>query len=596
MAVVRTLAIALVLLISLSGVAIPQESSEPTWLLLVYMGADNNLEKYALQDFLELSRAVFDNVKVVVQMDRHTSWNPDSGYSDAYGNWTGAMRFVLTRGITPDPANATADLGEVDMGNPSTLRDFIVWAVENFTADYVMLDIWDHGTFEQSVVYDANPGSYLGLGEARDAIEEAERITGRRINILALDSCGMGSLQTVAYFHNVTDYLIASQKDVPADGFAYDDALELIRERGAYDPRSFGGAFVESYGNWARSVYEYSGIAVTLAMYDMGNATAFFSEMNSVLDSLISDLAYEPLRGDVRAATDKTLRFEGSGNRDLLDFFRQAYNETGDQRSLERYERMETALRSFIVNFTSYTPPQVAPGTMPADGACGLSAYLPSYYPPWYASTPLGEATLWDEFLYALYEGETYAGNGTMSVSLNGTQVSVAWNVSADHVILMVAGETYNLSSSGVLNITVPYGAWRVDLYGYNESGLVYWAGEGIKVTKPFTIAGRILINGEMPEEPVPVNISVDDAVYHVLQNSTGFSLTLEYPTEINETSIIVISVEYGGETYTQEVDFEHAGNIVMDIRPPQPPDMLIIALFLSVLALIGAIGIYLLR
>ncbi len=596
MAVVRTLAIALVLLIALSGVAIPQESSEPTWLLLVYMGADNNLEKYALQDFLELSRAVFDNVKVIVQMDRHPAWNPDGGYSDAYGNWTGAMRFVLTRGITPDPANATADLGEVDMGDPSTLRDFIVWAVENFTADYIMLDIWDHGTFEQSVVYDASPGSYLDLGDAKDAIEEAERITGRRINILALDSCGMGSLQTVAYFQNVTDYLIASQKDVPADGFAYDDALELIRERGAYDPQSFGGAFVEAYGNWARSVYEYSGIAVTLAMYDMRNTTTFFSEMNSVLASLITDLTYTPLHEDVRAAADKTLRFEGSGNRDLLDLFRQAYNETGDQRSLERYERMEIALRSFIVNFTSYTPPQVAPGTMPADGACGLSAYLPSYYPPWYASTPLGEATLWDEFLYALYEGEAYTGNGTMSVSLNGTQVSVAWNVSADYVILMVAGETYNLSSSGVLNITVPYGAWRVDLYGYNESGLVYWAGEEIAVTKPFTIAGRVLINGEMPDEPIPVRIMVDGREYEVVQNSTGFSLTLEYPTEINETSTIVISVEYGGETYTQEVDFEEAGNIVMDIRPPQPPDILIIALFLSVLALIGVAGIYLLR
>ena len=596
MACVRTLAIALVLLIALSGVALPQDSQQPTWLLLVYMGADNNLEKYALQDFLELSRAVFDNVRVIVQMDRHTAWNPESGYSDAYGNWTGAMRFVVTRGITPDPANATADLGEVDMGDPSTLRDFIVWAVGNFTADYVMLDIWDHGRFEQSVVYDENPSSYLTLGEARDAIEEAKRITGRRINILALDSCGMGSLQTVAYFQNVTDYLIASQKDVPADGFAYDDALEIIRERNAYTPTAFGSAFVEAYGNWARSVYEYSGIAVTLAMYDMRNATAFFSEMNAVLDSLITDMAYEPVRDDVRAAADKTLRFESSGNRDLLDLFRQAYNVTGDQRSLERYERMERALGHFIVSFTSYTPPQVASGTLPADGACGLSAYIPSYYPPWYATTPIGEATLWDEFLYALYEGQVYAANGTMGVTLNGTHMMVTWNVSADHVILMAAGETFNLSSSGTLNLTVPYGAWRVDLYGYNESGLVYWTGREIEVTKPFRIWGRVLINGDMPEEPIPVRITVDGRVYDVVQNSTGFSLTLEYPTEINETSTVVISVDYGGETYTKEVSFDEAGDIVMDIQTSQSPDMLIVLVFLSVLALLGALGAYLLR
>src|SRR6185295_12580297 len=44
-----------------------------------------------------------------------------------------------------EPSAALVKLGEVNMGDPAVLKDFIAWSKKNYPAKHYMLEFWSHG-------------------------------------------------------------------------------------------------------------------------------------------------------------------------------------------------------------------------------------------------------------------------------------------------------------------------------------------------------------------------------------------------------------------------------------------------------------------
>jgi len=111
------------------------------WTYLVYLDGDNNLEGAAIDDFMEMSAVGSTSaVNIVVQFDRIP------GYDSSYGDWTDCKRFRVTYGMTPMAENALIDLGECNMGDPNTLRDFVDWTMTEYPAENYALILWNHGS------------------------------------------------------------------------------------------------------------------------------------------------------------------------------------------------------------------------------------------------------------------------------------------------------------------------------------------------------------------------------------------------------------------------------------------------------------------
>ena len=112
-----------------------------TWTVLVFMNGDNNLEGYVTHDLNELEAGgEGGGVRVLVQADR------SPGYDDSDGDWTGTRRYEIVG--DDDLAQVTSpfeDLGELDMGDPAVLADFLAWGLATAPADHVLLALWDHG-------------------------------------------------------------------------------------------------------------------------------------------------------------------------------------------------------------------------------------------------------------------------------------------------------------------------------------------------------------------------------------------------------------------------------------------------------------------
>ena len=115
------------------------------WTLMIFMNAKNNLEADALDNFSEIAgNGSTSEVHVLVEMGRPV----DHVTTDA-GNWSGVLRFHVTKGQEPVPEQAIEDLrgkpNLSDLGSVSALQDFVDWAVQKYPAKKYLLVVWNHG-------------------------------------------------------------------------------------------------------------------------------------------------------------------------------------------------------------------------------------------------------------------------------------------------------------------------------------------------------------------------------------------------------------------------------------------------------------------
>ena len=117
------------------------------WTVMVYLAGDNNLDGAGVTDLMEMKKVGSNgDLNVVAQFDR------------AGGKGT-TKRFYL-RQATTLTADAVADLGETNCGDPAVLQDFLTWGIKTYPADHYLAVIWNHGAgWDDSNLY---AGNYFG--------------------------------------------------------------------------------------------------------------------------------------------------------------------------------------------------------------------------------------------------------------------------------------------------------------------------------------------------------------------------------------------------------------------------------------------------
>ncbi len=219
---IGTLVSVIVLLVMLTGiVAAAPPPSQAKWTVMVYISGDNNLEDYVVNDIeTELAPTGSSaNVQVVALADR------GPGYDTRYGDWQTTKLFHVTTGMTADGANAVADWGERNMGDPQTLIDFVTWSKANYPADHYVLYFWGHGWSWHPgwVMEDDTDNDTLDYHEVKAAIPSLGFI-----DVVGYDGCNMASIEILKLWHNKATALTGSQEWVGWDGIEYDVVLAQL--------------------------------------------------------------------------------------------------------------------------------------------------------------------------------------------------------------------------------------------------------------------------------------------------------------------------------------------------------------------------------
>ncbi|MFN8472493.1 MAG: clostripain-related cysteine peptidase [Anaerolineae bacterium] len=194
---------------SFSGRVLPTPAPTPTpsptplppkpWTFMLYLAGDNNLND-ALTGAIEGLEALPQNpnVNLVVLFDGDRAGDsvrllvqPGGAYTNNLNRWR---------------------VGEVNMGDPTTLADFVNWARAQFPAEHYYLAIADHGQGTRGVAWDSTDGnSHITPAGLRQALATVTRDDQSRIDVLHYDTCLMAMLEEASQVDSYADYMIASE-------------------------------------------------------------------------------------------------------------------------------------------------------------------------------------------------------------------------------------------------------------------------------------------------------------------------------------------------------------------------------------------------
>jgi len=270
-------------------------SALPTasWTVMVYLNGDNELEKAAIDDFLEMAAVGSTaGVNVVVQFDRI------GVYDSSYDNWSSSKRFYVTQNMKPTANNAVMDLGEMNMARSSTLVDFIVWAKSHYPARNYALVLWGRGQgwrkskealwhekqsgqkeelrFKSMGWDDSSSRDCLYLSEIKNALK---RSGGTQL--IGFDA-GLMAMVEVAF--QVKDYgqvMVASESTVPLDGWPYQTILSGLEAAPSMNPSELGTAIVDRF-------HQANGERASLSAIDLTRLGSLAGAIDSLARKMIN--------------------------------------------------------------------------------------------------------------------------------------------------------------------------------------------------------------------------------------------------------------------------------------------------------------------
>ncbi|MGI6594546.1 MAG: clostripain-related cysteine peptidase [Christensenellales bacterium] len=211
---------------------LPEEKNyvDGTYTLMIYM-CGSNLESragLATKNITEmLSAEIPENTKVIIQTGGATAWRKydiSPVYSSRYEILNGNLSLI--------EQNINANMGDY-----STLSDFLVWGEENYPAEHRSIIFWDHGGGSMNgVCFDENfHNDSLSLLEIRAALAMVNQtINNRFYEFIGFDACLMATYDTANILRNHANYMIASEELEPGSGWDYKVLLENLGKEDFY--------------------------------------------------------------------------------------------------------------------------------------------------------------------------------------------------------------------------------------------------------------------------------------------------------------------------------------------------------------------------
>lgn len=190
-------------------------ANDGSWTIFVYLCGTDLESNYgaATGDIEEMcSAASSDKVRFVIQTGGTQNWQNNYVTS-------GSGRYLVQ-----DNDVVTLDEFEArNMGDPSTLADFLSWGVQEYPAEHMGVILWNHGGGSISgVCFDElNDNDSLSVRELDSALYTVFENMSDRFEFIGFDACLMGTVETANILASYARYMYGSQETEPGNGWDY---------------------------------------------------------------------------------------------------------------------------------------------------------------------------------------------------------------------------------------------------------------------------------------------------------------------------------------------------------------------------------------
>jgi hypothetical protein len=296
------------------------------YLVIVYSAGDNDLRDYLFNDLDEIEEVGSnENIDIVAIADQ-----------GKYGNqWQGCRILHLQKDTQKNKINSPV-IGEypkVDMSDPKFLEQSLTEVINKFPAKNIMLVISDHGSGWEGVIVDNDSQNFIDgfkmtLPKLRDALKNVMKNTNKKIDIITFDACLMGSSEVMVELKDVTNYVVASQQLVGAEGLPYKkiltnfyptliDIISNTIEANKIDNKSNKYELnKEIVKNIVKNSQDFSSIR-TISAIDINKTNVFIGKLDELAKTI---LKFPQNYEKIKEISKKVQKFNQQGNRDLIHF------------------------------------------------------------------------------------------------------------------------------------------------------------------------------------------------------------------------------------------------------------------------------------
>ena len=312
------------------------------WTVMVYLNGDGEREAEAIAAVNAMEQVgSTSQVAIDVLLDRVP------GFDATNGDWTGARRFLVEQDTDPavmtsaalGSTRAAEDLGELDLGDPQILKQFVSSGIAAYPASHYLLIINGPGSGWRGVSLDATSGNRIDTLELESALS-----TATHADVVAFDASFMAMLEVAYQVRTKMSYLVGSQAARPPAGYPYEAILQALVDQ----PSATAATVAESIVNLTVEAYtgQFEVAQSAIRTSDLGLVDNALDDVGRRLQEL--DATRHDELATVRAAAQRygTGAFEGYV--DLIDLVNRLTNTLNDGtltvNNLELLNRVNSAL------------------------------------------------------------------------------------------------------------------------------------------------------------------------------------------------------------------------------------------------------------
>jgi len=219
-----------------------------TWTVIFYLNGENNLDRLYFRLLNDLERqGSLPNVSVVVLAD----------FKTAAGGKT--LRGLLQ--ADDDPATShLPEIGEVNMGDPQTLGEFIHQTQQDYPAGGYVLFIKDHGAGWKGISWDETDGNDgLYMQELYSALDYT---IPPQLEVVVFDACMMGMVEVARQVKQRVEMMVASEETKHVFDFPYNSIFATMNQHTGWWPAESLAVDIvaKATANVTRDNYTFSAI------------------------------------------------------------------------------------------------------------------------------------------------------------------------------------------------------------------------------------------------------------------------------------------------------------------------------------------------
>jgi len=300
------------------------------------------------------------------------------------------------------------NMGELNMGHPDTLANFVTWAMDQYPAENYYLAVDDHGDGVYGISFDATSNNdQLTPPELYAALKSATRNGARKIDIFDYEACLMGLAENAYDLRQWVDYVVFSEQI----SWGINTYPLYFSDLAASDePEAVGRRIVDRYHAEALVTNSGYGYPHTISVIDtaqMGNVSAAVSSFGDAIRATDTQAQKDAVNG----ARDDSQAF--AADYDATNSLRAEYIDLWDlaDEASSMAPAQAAGVRSAVdaaVVHERHASGVVSGYTWDHSGAHGLAIYYPpsrssSAFDTYIAPAPslyqMGQHGTWDAFL-----------------------------------------------------------------------------------------------------------------------------------------------------------------------------------------------------